>query len=77
LRKAAATSAAEKGATEAQLKAIFGWKSSSEVNRYIKKARQKKLAGDAQHLVVPDKSVIGRGPTSAPVPLQWDKAGKK
>jgi integrase len=63
LRKAAATSAAEKGATEAQLKAIFGWKSSSEVDRYIRKARQKKLSADAQHLVVPEHSVDGEGPT--------------
>jgi integrase len=54
LRKAAATSAAEKGATEAQLKAIFGWKTSHEVDRYIKKARQHLLANYAQHLVVPD-----------------------
>jgi integrase len=61
LRKAAATSAAEKGATEAQLKAIFGWKSSSEVDRYIRKARQKKLASDAQHLVVPDRLVSAEG----------------
>jgi integrase len=73
LRKSAATSAAEKGATEAQLKAIFGWKSSSEVDRYIRKARQKKLARDAQHLVVPEQSVDGEGPTSASALAKWDK----
>ena len=33
------------------MKAIFGWKSSSEVDHYIKKARQKKLA-DANGLPV-------------------------
>jgi hypothetical protein len=77
LRKAAATSAAEKGATEAQLKAIFGWKTSSEVDRHIKAARQRTLAGGAQHLVVPEQSVDGKGPTSEPVQLRWDKSSKK
>ena len=44
LRKAGATIAAENGATEHQLMAIFGWKSNKQAERYTRKARQKKLA---------------------------------
>ncbi len=51
LRKAGADSAAENGATEHQLMAIFGWTSPKQAARYTKKASRKKLAGDAMHLV--------------------------
>lgn len=51
LRKAGATMAAENGATEAQLMAIFGWEDFKMPARYTKKARRKKLAADAMHLV--------------------------
>lgn len=46
LRKAGASIAAENGATENQLMAIFGWETSKEAARYTKTARQKKLARD-------------------------------
>lgn len=55
LRKAGATIAAENGATEDQLKAIFGWETSKEADRYTKKASRRKLAGDAMHLINVDR----------------------
>lgn len=53
LRKAGATIAAENGATEEQLKSIFGWRSASQVSVYTKKARQQRIADAAMHLIVP------------------------
>lgn len=44
LRKAAATIAAENGASEYQLMAIFGWSSPKQAATYTKAARQRKLA---------------------------------
>ncbi|WP_134497794.1 tyrosine-type recombinase/integrase [Microvirga pakistanensis] len=51
LRKAGATLAAENGASEFELMAIFGWKISKQASHYTRKARQKRLAGDAMHLI--------------------------
>lgn len=53
LRKAGATIAAENGATEHQLMAIFGWETTKQAAVYTKKASRKRLAGDAMHLLVP------------------------
>lgn len=54
MRKAAATIAAENGASEAQLNALFGWApGSKQSGKYTRKARQKKLAAGAMGLVVP------------------------
>lgn len=52
LRKAAATIAAENGASEKQLMAIFGWESGRQAGHYTKRADRKRLAGDAMHLLV-------------------------
>ncbi|MCM2294787.1 tyrosine-type recombinase/integrase [Allorhizobium sp. BGMRC 0089] len=51
LRKAGATIAAENGATEEQLKAIFGWENAKEANLYTRKARQKLIASGAMSLL--------------------------
>jgi integrase len=51
LRKAAATIAAERGATPYQLMAIFGWKSISQALAYTKAAEQKRLAAGAMHML--------------------------
>lgn len=45
LRKAGATIAADNGATEHQLMAIFGWESPKQAALYTRKANRKKLAG--------------------------------
>ena len=55
LRKAGAAIAAENGATESQLMAIFGWESMKEAARYTKAARQNKLARDAMPLLLKAK----------------------
>ena len=41
LRKGGAVIAAENGATDQQLKSIFGWDTLAQVQKYTKKARQK------------------------------------
>jgi integrase len=46
LRKAAATRAADRGATTTQLMAWFGWKTASEAERYTRSA-DRKLASAA------------------------------
>jgi len=51
LRKTGATFAAENGATESQLKAMFGWRSAKMAAHYTRKAEQKKLAGAAMRLL--------------------------
>lgn len=45
LRKASAASAAENGASEDQLMAIFGWLTPKQAAHYTKGARRRKLAG--------------------------------
>lgn len=57
LRKAGATLAAENGATEHQLMAIFGWSSARMAEHYTRKARQKRLAGAAMHLISTEQTV--------------------
>jgi integrase len=53
LRKAGATIAANQGATEHQLMAIYGWETTKQAGVYTKRANRKKLAGEAMHLLVP------------------------
>jgi integrase len=52
LRKAAATVAAENGATAHELMAIFGWLSLKEAERYTRGAERKKLAERGMGLLV-------------------------
>lgn len=51
IRKLAATRAANAGATEAQLKAIFGWTNSKMPTLYTKSANNRRLAQQAMHLL--------------------------
>lgn len=51
LRKAGASIAAERGASERQLMAIFGWQTSKEAVRYTRAAEQRRLAGGAMRLI--------------------------
>jgi len=55
LRKAAATRAAENGATVAQLNAIFGWKGAKMTTLYTEAADRRRLSLDAMHLLANDK----------------------
>lgn len=47
LRKLGATRAADNGATEAQLEAIFGWRGGGMAARYTRSANRRKLAHEA------------------------------
>ncbi len=51
LRKAGATIAANNGASDRQLMAIYGWTTTKQANVYTKKADARKLAADAMHLI--------------------------
>ncbi len=52
LRKAGATIAAENGATDEQLMAIFGWTTKQQTTHYTKKAQRRRMAEHAAHLLV-------------------------
>ena len=51
IRKLAATRAANAGATESQLKAIFGWTNSKMPTLYTKAANNRRLAQQAMHML--------------------------
>jgi integrase len=56
LRKMGATRAAENGATEHQLMAIFDWRTPGQARVYTEKARRKKLAGGSMVLLLADRN---------------------
>ena len=51
LRKAGATIAAENGATEQQLMAIYGWTTGAQAALYTRRANKRRMAGDAMCLI--------------------------
>jgi integrase len=67
LRKAGATIAAENGATEHELMAIFGWKTLKQVQIYTRAASQKHLAAKAMHKLVSERLTNESVPLSRPV----------
>ena len=77
LRKAGATIAADNGATEHQLMAIFGWASPKQAALYTRKADKNKLARDAMHLVVPGHTENESVPLSAGVSAGGTLRAKK
>ncbi len=56
LRKAGATRAADNGATEHQLMAMFGWDSPKQAALYTRKANRKRLAAEAMHKLMPGQT---------------------
>ena len=54
LRKIAATRAADRGATEAQLEAIFGWTGGRMASLYTRSANRRRLAIEAMHKLAND-----------------------
>lgn len=56
LRKAAATVAAENGATDDELMAIFGWTTKQQTTLYTRNASRRKLAGRAMSKIVREQS---------------------
>ena len=77
LRKAGATIAAENGATEHQLMAIYGWESPKQAALYTRKANRKRMAGDAMHLLIPDQTENESVPPSRVVSQGGTNGGKK
>lgn len=57
LREAGATRAADNGATEAQLEAIFGWRGGGMAALYNRKANRAKLARDAAEKLMSEHDV--------------------
>jgi integrase len=56
LRKAGATIAAENGATDRQLMALYDWTTAQQANTYTAAANKKHLAGEAARLIAGDQS---------------------
>ncbi len=77
LRKAGATFAAEQGATEHQLMAIYGWKSPKQAALYTRAADRKRLIADAMPLVDPDYSGNKIVPPERAVASGGTNRGKK
>ncbi|RUM98084.1 site-specific integrase [Pseudaminobacter arsenicus] len=77
LRKAGATVAAENGATHEQLKAIYGWTTYKQPDLYIRKARRRKVAKAASHLLVFDRNENKKVPLLDGVELSGTISGKK
>lgn len=57
LRKAGATIAAENGATDKELMAIFGWTTKQQTTHYTKKANRKRIAEGAAHKLIPEQKM--------------------
>jgi hypothetical protein len=65
--------AAENGATEMQLNAIFGWADSSrEAARYTRAARRKKLAGTGVQLISVPRDRAGTESDKTSIPINGD-----
>jgi integrase len=69
VRKIAATRAANKGATVAQLEAIFGWTGGTMASLYTRSADRERLAREAMHKLANDDR------TSIPAPSDPVRAG--
>ncbi len=74
LRKAGATIAAENGATEMELMAIFGWSSPQQAAVYTRKANRARLADRAIHLLVPEQSGDNEGQKQNGIVAPFDPA---
>jgi integrase len=68
LRKAAATLAAERGATDRQLMALFGWESSRQATTYTAAADRRRLAAAAVSLIGNDQTANTDCPTKVSHP---------
>ena len=64
LREAAATRAAERGATEAELEAIFGWSGGRMASHYTRAANRQRLSIAAMHKLENDRRTSIPSPAS-------------
>ena len=78
LRKAGATIAADNGATEHQLMAIFGWESPKQAAHYTRKANRKKLAGQGmQFISIEEQNATGKVQQQSDNVAKLDKSARK
>lgn len=77
LRKAGATIAADNGATDSQLMAIFGWTTKKQTTLYTKKADRKRLAGEAMRKLVPEQKMDETVPLKNGLPKSGAKSAKR
>src|SRR3546814_20384979 len=70
VRKISATRASDNGATEAQLRAIFGWTDPKMAAHYTRTANRKRLAAEAM-------GKLNAGGTSIPAPAHPVRAQKR
>lgn len=73
LRKAGATRAANAGASESQLEAIFGWRGGGMASLYTRKADRQRLAKDAAKLLMPEQKPDAYSRTAWEVPRTLKK----
>lgn len=76
LRKAGATIAADLGASDEQLMALFGWRSRRQVSTYTRGANQKKLAHEAGTRIAAALKMNGIVPLSGEVRPHRDNSEK-
>ncbi|MCZ6812852.1 MAG: site-specific integrase, partial [Alphaproteobacteria bacterium] len=74
---AGATFAAEHGATEHQMMAIYGWDSPKQAALYTRAADRKRLAADAMPMVDPDYKANESVPPERAVASGGTMRGKK
>jgi hypothetical protein len=73
LRKAGATRAANKGASERQLEAIFGWRGGKMAAHYTRKADRARLAREAMPLLGGNPSRTSISSPHGQVRASWRK----
>jgi integrase len=74
LRKAGATIAAENGATDRQLMALYDWDTAAQANVYTAAADRKRLAGEAAKLLADDQTENKICPTFCPTDSKTKQA---
>lgn len=74
LRKAGATIAAENGATDRQLMALYDWTSEKQANTYTAAANRKRLAAAAAGLITFDQTENVDCPTALPHQTKYPEA---
>jgi len=77
LRKAGATIAAENGATDDELMAIFGWTTKQQTTLYTRNANRKRLAGNAIHKLLPEQRANKVVPPKTEIVKSGTKVAKK
>lgn len=77
IRKAAATVAAENGATDDELMAIFGWTTKQQTTLYTRNASRRKLAGNAIEKIIRNEEGTEIVPPLSGNEKKWGKNDRK